>query len=63
MLCHKRDWTPYWVLRVFRNDRRIRYRGTIHENIREGLERVLFDERGGVGHLDIVLDRFGYAGD
>jgi len=63
MLCHKRDWTPYWVLRVFRNDRRIRYRGTIHENIREGLERVLFLERGEVGYLDIVLDHFGYEGD
>jgi len=63
MLRHKRNWTPYWVLRVFRNDRRIRYRGRIHENIREGLERVLFDERGGVGHLDIVLDHFGYEGD
>jgi len=62
LLCHKKNWTPYWALRLFRNDRRIRYRGTIHENIREDLERVLLSEGREVGYIDMVLDHCGYEG-
>jgi glycosyltransferase involved in cell wall biosynthesis len=62
LLCHKKDWTPYWALRLFRNDRRIRYRGRIHENIREDLDRILISEGGEVGYADMVLEHFGYEG-
>ncbi len=63
MLYHKRNWTPYWVLRIFRNDHRIRYQGRIHENIREDLDRILNLEKGKVGYLDLSLNHFGYEGD
>jgi glycosyltransferase involved in cell wall biosynthesis len=62
LIRHKKDWTPYWVLRLFRNDRRIRYRGKVHENIHEGLDQALISEKGEVGYLDMLLDHFGYGG-
>ena len=52
--------TPRRTLRIFRRDRRIRYRGIIHENIWEGLKEVISEEGGEIGELHIVFDHFGH---
>lgn len=57
------DFTPYWELRLFRNDPRIRFRGVIHESIWPGVEAYRADEGGRIGRTRLVLDHEGYEGD
>jgi tetratricopeptide (TPR) repeat protein len=57
------DFTPYWELRLFRNDPRIRFRGVIHENIWPGVEAYRAAEGGRIGRSRLVFDHEGYEGD
>jgi len=64
VLLHPRiGFTPYWELRLFRNDPRIRFRGVIHENIWPGVEAYRAAEGGRIGRTRLVLDHEGYEGD
>jgi len=56
-------FTPYWELRLFRNDPRIRFRGVIHENIWPGVEAYRAAEGGRIGRSRLVFDHEGYEGD
>jgi len=54
-------YTPYRILRLFRNDPAIRFRGIIHESIWPSiLER---HSEAGAGFSRLVLDHLGYEGD
>jgi len=57
------DYTPYWELRLFRNDPRIRFRGVIHESIWPGVDAYRAAEGGRIGRSRLVLDHEGYEGD
>ena len=57
------DWTPYAELRLFRNDPRIRFRGAIHESMREGVEHVLRADGKEIGDCDLTIQHVGYETD
>jgi hypothetical protein len=58
---HQRvGWTPYLELRLFRNDPRIRFRGVIHECMREGVQTVCREDGLEIGSCDVALHHFGY---
>jgi hypothetical protein len=55
-------YSPHWILRLFRNDPEIRFRGAIHENIWPGVQAY----RGGtlhVGRSPLLLEHVGYESD
>lgn len=56
-------FSPYWELRLFRNDPRIRFRGVIHENIWPAV--IACQEAGGgrIGLAELFLEHDGYEGD
>ncbi|HEY6294781.1 MAG TPA: glycosyltransferase [Streptosporangiaceae bacterium] len=56
-------FSPYWELRLFRNDPRIRFRGVIHENIWPAV--ISYQEAGGgrIGLAELFLEHDGYEGD
>jgi len=56
-------FSPYWELRLFRNDPRIRFRGIIHENIWPAV--IARQEAGGgrIGLAELFLEHDGYEGD
>ena len=56
-------YSPYWELRLFRNDPRIRFRGIIHENIWPAIVSCQEDSGGCIGRTDLVLEHDGYEGD
>ncbi len=58
-LIPNKNMTPRHTLRIFRRDQRLRYRGIIHENIREGLQKIMSEEGGEIGELPIFFDHFG----
>lgn len=55
-------WTPATELRLFRNDPRIRFRGVIHEQIREAVEEVCGCDGLEIGISDVALHHIGYEG-
>ena len=55
--------TPYWEMRLFRNDPAIRFRGVMHENIWPGIEAYRARRGGHVGKSPLVIDHRGYEGD
>jgi tetratricopeptide (TPR) repeat protein len=57
------DWTPYAEPRLFRNDPRIRFRGVIHESMREGIEHVRLADGREVGTCGLTLHHIGYEDD
>src|SRR5262245_2430660 len=64
VLLHPRpQFTPYWELRVFRNDARIRFRGIMHENIWPGIDAYRAAHGGTIGYSSLVFDHDGYEGD
>jgi tetratricopeptide (TPR) repeat protein len=64
VLLHPRPgFTPYWEMRLFRNDPLIRFRGIIHENIWPGIEAFRARRGGKIGWSDLVLDHEGYERD
>jgi tetratricopeptide (TPR) repeat protein len=56
-------FTPYWELRLFRNDPRIRFRGIIHENIWPAITSYREASGGWIGQAEIFLEHDGYEGD
>ena len=56
----KKGSTPVYLLRFFRSDPRIRYKGIIHENITEDLFAVSAQNGLRVGYSPLVLDHLGY---
>ena len=64
VLLHPRvGFTPYWELRLFRNDPLIRFRGVVHENIWPGINALRAARGGRIGRTELVLDHVGYEGD
>jgi tetratricopeptide (TPR) repeat protein len=57
------DWTPYSELRLFRNDPRIRFRGVIHEQMREGVDAVAETDHLSIGDCDLAIQHVGYEDD
>lgn len=55
--------SPYWELRLFRNEPYIRFRGIIHENIWPAIDAHRVLSGGLIGHTGLVLDHEGYEGD
>ncbi|MEA2040263.1 MAG: glycosyltransferase, partial [Thermodesulfobacteriota bacterium] len=58
-----RQWTGMWVIRLFRNDPRIRFKGIFHETLWEGLQKALSSGNKEIGYSDLVLDHLGYESD
>lgn len=56
------NYTPYWILRLFRSDPAIRFRGPIHENIWPSI-RAYCGGMVRVGRSPLLLDHAGYQGD
>jgi tetratricopeptide (TPR) repeat protein len=56
-------FSPYWELRLFRNDPRIRFRGIIHENIWPAIASYQETSGGRVGLAELCLEHDGYEGD
>jgi glycosyltransferase involved in cell wall biosynthesis len=59
----RRDFSPYWEMRLFRNDPAIRFAGVIHENIWPALRRFMRTNDLRVGFSALVFDHEGYEGD
>jgi glycosyltransferase involved in cell wall biosynthesis len=57
------DWTPYAELRLFRNDPRIRFCGTIHERVHESIEAIVRASGMEIGHCDLAIQHVGYEDD
>ena len=57
------DWTPYAEPRLFRNDPRIRFRGMIHESMREGIQSVRLADDKETGTCSLTLRHIGYEDD
>jgi tetratricopeptide (TPR) repeat protein len=57
-------WTPYLEYRLWRNDRRIRFRGVIHEKVVYAIDEVAIADGLEIGDCEfLVLDHVGYEGD
>ncbi len=54
-------YTPYRILRLFRNDPHIRFRGIIHESVWPAIRERRWESRVGLSRL--TLDHLGYEGD
>ena len=52
--------TPYWELRLFRNDPALRFEGVIHENIWPALLRLVETQVFDVPRLPLTIDHIGY---
>ncbi len=55
-------FTSFWILRLFRNDPAIRFRGVIHENLWPAVQEVRAACGGEVGSSTLILDHAGYEG-
>ena len=65
--CHvglraRAGYLPYRELRLFRNDPRIRFEGSMHENIWPAIQRYQSAKGGEIGESELVLDHVGYDG-
>jgi tetratricopeptide (TPR) repeat protein len=56
-------WTPYYEMRLFRNDPRIRFHGVIHERIHPGIETVAGSDGLTTGMCEVTLRHVGYEAD
>jgi tetratricopeptide (TPR) repeat protein len=54
------DWTACSELRFFRNDKRIRFRGVIHERVHDDVKTVCASDGLEIGTCGITLRHFGY---
>jgi glycosyltransferase involved in cell wall biosynthesis len=54
--------SAFWEMRLFRNDPRIRFEGTVHENILAGLMRYKAEKGGGLGRSSLVIDHLSDPG-
>ncbi len=62
-LCPKAEWTAMRLMRLFRKHPWVRYRGAIHEDIWEGVQKRLAAGDGEIGQSGIVFDHQGFDGD
>jgi glycosyltransferase involved in cell wall biosynthesis len=58
-----RGWTPFRLVRLFRNDPRIRFEGCMHESMMGGVFRVMQEDAREVTEAEVVMDHLGYEGD
>jgi glycosyltransferase involved in cell wall biosynthesis len=58
---HK-GFTPYRILRLFRNYPSIRFRGVIHENMWPSIQEFQAVHGGKIGKSEMVMDHEGYEG-
>lgn len=64
VLLHPRPgFTPYWEVRLFRNDPQLRFRGVIHETLWPALHAYRAAHGGAIGRSNLVFDHEGYEGD
>jgi glycosyltransferase involved in cell wall biosynthesis len=56
-------WTGSRVIRLFRNDPRIRFKGIFHETLWNRLQSVISNENTKIGCSDLILDHLGYDDD
>lgn len=63
LLYPETGWTGVRVLRLFRNDPRIRYLGFIHESVGSGIRRVQASEEKSIGESGLEFDHLGYDTD
>lgn len=56
-------WTAYSELRIFRNDKRIRFEGEIHERVHVGVNRVCREDGQSIGLASAGLQHVGYEDD
>jgi tetratricopeptide (TPR) repeat protein len=61
LLYPRPGFTPHRVVRLFRNDPRIRFEGIVHENILPGINRYRAGRGGRIGQIDFTLDHAGYS--
>ena len=62
LLRPQEHYTPYWILRLFRSDPAIRFRGAIHENIWPAVQAYCGSEVR-VGRSPLLIEHSGYQGD
>jgi glycosyltransferase involved in cell wall biosynthesis len=55
-------FTSFWILRLFRNEPAIRFRGVIHENLWPAVQEYRAANGGEVGNSGLILDHDGYEG-
>jgi glycosyltransferase involved in cell wall biosynthesis len=60
LLHPKPGFTPYWELRLFRRDDRVRFEGVIHENIWPAIDRFRTETGAKIGRSPLVFDHEGY---
>jgi len=53
-------WTGMWVIRLFQNNPRIRFKGIFHETLWEGLQKVRSTDTKKIGFSELILDHLGY---
>jgi len=58
-----KKFTSYREYRVFRNDRRIRYEGVIHETMLPAIQKVAGSDRLKIGSLPLTIRHFGFDTD
>ena len=64
ILLHPRpEHSPYRILRLFKNDLSIRFRGIIHENIWPSVIEYRARWGGNIGKSSLIVDHDGYEGD
>lgn len=56
-------WTPYREYRLWRNDRRIRFAGVMHEQVTGAISAVARADGRPIGDCGLTLDHLGYEGD
>ena len=56
-------WTGMWVVRLFQNDPRIRFKGIFHETLWEGIQKICSTDTQQIGFSDLILDHIGYDTD
>jgi len=54
------QWTGMWVIRLFRNDPLIRFKGIFHETLWEGLQKACSTDSKEIGFSELILDHLGY---
>lgn len=55
--------TPYYEYRIWRHDRRIRFRGRIHEKVTPAISAVARADRRPITDCELLLTHVGYDGD
>ncbi|MFC1488443.1 glycosyltransferase [Thermodesulfobacteriota bacterium] len=59
----RKGYTAVRMMRLFRRDPRIRYRGLVHETVNETVRDVCREEGRETGDSPLVIDHLGYEGD